>query len=253
MRTGLIAEKVGMSSIFSETGDVIPVTLLEVRGCEVVAVKNEERDGYTAVQLGYKGAKVKNTTKPLRGHYAKAKVTPKKKLIEFRVSRDAILVPGSKISVAHFVPGQFVDVKNLSKGKGFAGVMKRWNFAGLRASHGVSISHRSHGSTGQCQDPGRVPKGKKMAGQMGAKVITQQNLEVVLIDERNSLVLVKGSIPGHNGSFVKISDAVKKSLPANAPFPAGLLEESNKKEQAVEAVEQNNNNAGGSSDESKSN
>jgi large subunit ribosomal protein L3 len=221
MRTGLLAEKLGMTRVFGENGHV-PVTVLKVDDCEVVAARQADKDGYCAVQVGIGKAKAKRVTKPMRGHFAKAKVAPKAKLGEFRVREDALLEPGAGLSVDHFVAGQFVDVCGTSIGKGFAGAMKRHGFRGLRASHGVSISHRSHGSTGQCQDPGRVFKGKKMAGHMGARRTTVQNLEVIGIDRERGLVLVKGAVPGAKGGYVRITDAVKRAVPGNAPYPAGL-------------------------------
>jgi large subunit ribosomal protein L3 len=222
MRTGLLAEKLGMTRVFGETGHV-PVTVLRVDDCEVVAARQLDKDGYYAVQLGIGKAKVKRVTKPMRGHFAKAKVAPKKKIGEFRVREDAMLEPGVALSVDHFVTGQFVDVCGVSIGKGFAGAMKRHGFSGLRASHGVSVSHRSHGSTGQCQDPGKVFKGKEMAGHMGARRSTVQNLEVVGIDRERGLILVKGAVPGAKGGYVRITDAIKRALPGNAPYPAGLV------------------------------
>jgi large subunit ribosomal protein L3 len=222
MRSGVIAKKLGMTRLFTEEGEHVPVTVLKVDNCQVVAVRTEERDGYTAVQLGVGTAKVKNVTKPMRGHFAKAKVEPKRKLTEFRVSPDALLEVGSELTADHFVPGQYVDVVGTSIGKGFAGVMKRHNFGGLRASHGVSISHRSHGSTGQRQDPGKVFKGKKMAGHMGNRRVTVQNLKVVSTDADRGLILVHGAVPGAEGGFVLVRDAVKRKLPEGVPFPAGL-------------------------------
>ncbi|MBC7134610.1 MAG: 50S ribosomal protein L3 [Oceanibaculum nanhaiense] len=224
MRTGLIAQKLGMTRVFNEEGNHIPCTVLKIDGCQVVAVRTEEKDGYNAVQLGVGKAKVKNVSKANRGHFAKANVEPRKKLAEFRVSADALLEPGQEISAAHFIAGQKVDVTGTSIGKGFAGVMKRHNFAGLRASHGVSISHRSHGSTGQRQDPGKVFKGKKMAGHMGDVRVTAQSLEVVASDEDRGLLLVKGAIPGSKGGWVLVRDAVKVKLPEGLPFPAKLIE-----------------------------
>ncbi len=223
MRTGLLAEKLGMTRLFEEDGSHNPITVLRVQDCEVVAARRPERDGYAAVQIGVGKAKVKNVTKPMRGHFAKANVAPKSRLAEFRVSDDALLEPGTALSVEHFVVGQFVDVSGISIGKGFAGAMKRWGFHGLRASHGVSISHRSHGSTGQRQDPGKVFKGKKMAGHMGDRRVTVQNLEVVGVDSERGLVLVRGGVPGARGGYVRITDAVKRALPAEAPYPAGVL------------------------------
>jgi large subunit ribosomal protein L3 len=225
MRTGLLAEKLGMTRLFEDDGTHEPVTVLRVEDCEVVATRRPEREGYAAVQIGIGKAKVKNVTKPMRGHFAKANVAPKARLAEFRVSEDALLEPGTALSVEHFVVGQYVDVTGTSIGKGFAGAMKRWGFRGLRASHGVSISHRSHGSTGQRQDPGKVFKGKKMAGHMGDRRITVQNLEVVGVDKERGLVLVKGAVPGARGGYVRITDAVKRALPKEAPYPAGVLNE----------------------------
>ena len=219
MRTGLIARKLGMSRLFVDDGTHVPVTVLEVGDCRVVSQKTQDRDGYNALQLGWGKAKVKNVTKAMRGHYAKAKVEPMKKLVEFRVSEDALVDVGTELSAAHFVTGQFVDVTGTSIGKGFAGVIKRHGFSGLGASHGVSLSHRSQGSTGQCQDPGKVFKGKKMAGQMGNVRVTTQNLKVVGTDTDRGLVLVRGAVPGSKGGYVRIADAVKKQLPESAPFP----------------------------------
>src|ERR1700739_1714094 len=200
MRTGLIARKLGMTRVFTDEGTHIPVTVLQVDNCQVVAVRTEDRDGYIAVQLGVGSAKTKNVTKPQRGHFAKAKVEPKARLAEFRVSQDALLEVGAEITAAHFVPGQFVDVVGTSIGKGFAGAMKRHNFGGLRASHGVSVSHRSHGSTGNRKDTGKVFKNKKMAGHMGARRVTKLNLKVHDIDAQRGLIYVKGSVPGARGS-----------------------------------------------------
>ena len=222
MRTGLIARKLGMSRLFVSDGSHLPVTVLEVGCCKVVAQKIIDKDGYNALQLGLGKAKVKNITKAMRGHYSKAKVEPMQRLVEFRVSKDALVDVGTELSAAHFLPGQFVDVTGTSIGKGFAGAMKRHGFSGLRASHGVSISHRSLGSTGQCQDPGRVFKGKKMAGQMGNVRVTTQNLKVVATDISRSLALVRGAVPGSRGGYVRISDAVKKQLPDGVPFPCAI-------------------------------
>jgi large subunit ribosomal protein L3 len=222
MRTGIIAEKVGMSRLFTEDGAHVPVTVLKLDQCQVVAVRTADKDGYTAVQLGIGKAKVKNVSKPMRGHFAKAKVEPKKHLAEFRVSADALLEVGVEITAAHFVPGQFVDVAGTTIGKGFAGVMKRWNFAGLEASHGVSVSHRSHGSTGQRQDPGRTFRGKKMAGHMGVGRVTMQNLKVMATDIARGLIIVKGAIPGADGGVVLVTDAAKRQRPKEAPYPAAL-------------------------------
>lgn len=222
MRTGVIAQKLGMSRLFSETGAHIPVTVMQVDQCQVVAVRTPETDGYSAVQLGAGSAKAKNVSKPLRGHFAKAKVLPKRKLVEFRVSDANRLPPGATLAASHFLVGQKVDVTGTSIGKGFAGAMKRHNFSGLRASHGVSISHRSHGSTGQCQDPGKVFKGKKMAGHMGARRTTVQSLEVVKIDEARDLIYLKGAVPGPKTGFVLIKDGEKVPAPEGLPVPAGL-------------------------------
>lgn len=223
MRTGVIAKKVGMSRYYTQDGFHIPVTLLHIDNCQVVTVKNKATDGYNAVQLGTGSAKVKNVSKSLRGHFAKTKIEPKRKLVEFRVDEAALLKAGDQISAAHFIVGQFVDVTGTTQGKGFAGVMKRHNFAGLEASHGVSISHRSHGSTGQRQDPGRVFKGKKMAGHMGNVRCTVQNLEVIAIDEEKGVVCVCGAVPGNKGEYVLIKDSVKRALSSRVPYPAGLV------------------------------
>ena len=223
MRSGVIARKIGMTRVFNETGEHIPVTVLKMDDVQVVSVRNKERDGYNALQLGAGLAKVKNVSKALRGHFGKASVLPKRKLAEFRVTEDAMLDVGSTISPEHFIAGQKVDVVGTSQGKGFAGAMKRHNFSGLRASHGVSVSHRSHGSTGQCQDPGKVFKGKKMAGHMGARRVTTQNLEIVSTDVEEGLLLVQGAVPGSKNGWVFVSDAVKIKRPDEVPFPAGLI------------------------------
>jgi len=209
MRSGVIAKKIGMTRLFAADGAHVPVTVLQIDNLQVVATRSVEKDGYTAVQLGSGKAKVKNVTKPQRGHFAKAGVEPKLKLIEFRVSEDALLNVGDELSAEHFNVGQKIDVTGETKGKGFQGVMKRWNFGGLRATHGVSVSHRSHGSTGQRQDPGKVFKGKKMAGHLGSERVTVQNLEVAKVDEARGLILVKGAVPGSKGSYVLVRDAVK--------------------------------------------
>jgi len=222
MRSGLIAQKVGMTRIFTADGTHVPVTVLKVDTCQVVSTRSVEKDGYVAVQLGAGTAKVKNVSKPARANFAKAKVEPKKKLVEFRVTAENVLEVGTELSAAHFIPGQYVDVTANTIGKGFAGGMKRWNFRGLEATHGVSVSHRSHGSTGQRQDPGKVFKGKKMAGHMGDEQVTTQNLTVVSTDADRGLILVKGSVPGHEGSWVLVRDAVKRKLPDGVPFPAGV-------------------------------
>lgn len=222
MRTGIIARKLGMTRVFDADGTHVPVTVLAMDECQVVAQRTQERDGYTAVQIGAGKAKVKNVTKPERERFAKAGVEPKMKLKEFRVAPDALLEVGASLSAEHFVPGQKVDVTATSIGKGFAGVMKRHNFGGLRASHGVSISHRSHGSTGQRQDPGKVFKGKKMAGHMGDRQRTQQNLQVVRTDAARGLIMLKGSVPGSEGQYVLVRDAVKKPRAKDLPMPAAL-------------------------------
>jgi large subunit ribosomal protein L3 len=222
MRTGLIAQKMGMTRVFTEEGKHVPVTVLKVDNCQVVAVRTEETDGYTAVQLGVGKAKVKNVTQPNRGHYAKAKIEPKRKLVEFRVPKDALLEVGAELSAAHFVAGQFVDVVGTTKGRGFSGVMRRHNFGGLRASHGVSVSHRSHGSTGQRQDPGKVFKNKKMAGHYGVERVTTQNLRVVAADGERGLIMIEGAVPGADGGYVLVKDAVKRKAPKDLPFPAAL-------------------------------
>lgn len=222
IRTGVIGKKLGMTRLYTPEGTHVPVTVVSLEGCQVVSQRTAEKDGYNALQLGAGAAKVKNVTKPMRGHFAKAKVEPKRKLAEFRVPEDAMIAVGSVITADHFVPGQRVDVVGTSIGKGFAGGMKRHNFGGLRASHGVSISHRSHGSTGQCQDPGKVFKGKKMAGHMGDVRVTTQNLEIVKTDVARGLVLIKGAVPGPAGSWVLIKDAIKKALPEDAPRPGAF-------------------------------
>ncbi|ALG69814.1 50S ribosomal protein L3 [Azospirillum thiophilum] len=222
MRSGLIAQKLGMTRVFTDDGQHVPVTVLKVDSCQVVAVRTEDKDGYTAVQLGAGAIKVKNVNKPERGHFAKARVEPKRKLVEFRVDADALIEVGAELSAAHFVAGQFVDVTGTSIGKGFAGAMKRWNFGGLRATHGVSVSHRSHGSTGNRQDPGKVFKNKKMAGHLGDEKVTVLNLQVVSVDEERGLILLKGAVPGAEGGWLRIRDAVKKKAPEGLPFPAGI-------------------------------
>lgn len=239
MRSGVLAQKVGMTRIWTEEGVNLPVTVLKLDNCQVVATRSDELHGYNAVQLGAGTRKVKHTTQAMRGHFAKAQVEPKKKLVEFRVAAENLLNVGDEIVADHFVSGQFVDVAGTSVGKGFAGAMKRHNFGGLRASHGVSVSHRSHGSTGQCQDPGRVFKGKKMAGHMGARRVTVQNLEVVSTDAERGLVLVKGAVPGHKNGWVLVKDAVKKSAPEGAPMPAGLRAAAAEAAPAAEASDGN--------------
>jgi large subunit ribosomal protein L3 len=222
MRTGLVAKKLGMTRLFRDDGTHLPVTVLHLDEVQVVAARTEERDGYNAVQLGWGRAKVKNVSKPNRGHFARAKVEPKAKLAEFRVARDALLETGATLSAAHFVAGQKVDVCGISKGKSFAGAMKRWNFSGLEASHGVSISHRSHGSTGNRQDPGKTFKNKKMAGHLGQERVTTLNLEIAAVDPGKGLLMIKGAVPGAAGGFVLVRDAIKRARAADAPYPAAL-------------------------------
>lgn len=222
MRTGLVAQKLGMSRVFKDDGTHVPVSVLRIDGCQVVAQRTVERDGYSALQLGVGEVKVKNLTKPVRGHFAKAGVEPKRKLAEFRVDPEMLVEVGATFTADHFIPGQLVDVTGISIGKGFAGPMKRYNFGGLRATHGVSVSHRSHGSTGNRQDPGRTFKGKKMAGHMGDRQVTVLNLEVVRADVERGLVLIKGAVPSAKGGWVLIRDAVKKKLPEGVPQPGAF-------------------------------
>lgn len=222
MRSGLIAVKLGMTRIYTEEGTQVPVTVLKVDNCQVVAQKTNEKHGYTAVQLGVGVAKIKRLSKAERGHFAAAKVEPKRKLQEFRVSPDNTMPVGSEVTVDHFVAGQYVDVTGTSLGKGFQGGMKRWNFRGLRATHGVSVSHRSIGSTGNRQDPGKVFKNKKMPGQMGSETVTTQNIVVVRTDKDRGLIMLKGSVPGSKGGWVSVRDAVKRKLPGSAPKPGAF-------------------------------
>lgn len=224
MRSGVIVQKVGMTRLFTDDGQHVPVTVLKLDNCQVVAQRTEDKDGYNAVQLGSGFRKVKRTTNAMRGHFAKAKVEPKRKLAEFRVTADNLIDIGAELAANHFLEGQKIDATGVSIGKGFAGAMKRHNFGGLRASHGVSISHRSHGSTGQCQDPGKVFKGKKMAGHMGDTRITTQNLTVVKTDVMRGLIMVKGAVPGSKGGWVLLRDAVKRPLPEGVPMPAAIVE-----------------------------
>ena len=227
MPTGLIAKKVGMTRLFQADGRHVPVTVLQLEELQVVGRREADRDGYTAVQLGAGSAKAKNVAKPQRGHFGKAEVEPKAKLAEFRVAEDAVLEVGATISADHYVSGQIVDIQGVTQGKGFQGGMKRWGFGGLRATHGVSVSHRSLGSTGQRQDPGKVFKNKKMAGQMGNKNRTQQNLEIVSTDVERGLIFVKGSVPGSKGGYLLVKDSVKVARHADAPYPAGLKQAAN--------------------------
>jgi large subunit ribosomal protein L3 len=227
MRSGVIAQKLGMTRIFTDGGEHVPVTVLRIDQCRVVAHRTVEKNGYTALQLGAGLAKVKNVTRAERGHFAVAKVEPASKLAEFRVSPENMIDVGAEITADHFVPGQYVDVTGTSIGRGFAGGMKRHNFGGLRASHGVSVSHRSHGSTGQRQDPGKVFKGKKMAGHMGDARVTTQNLKVAMIDVERGLVLVRGAVPGAKGGWVLLRDAVKAAVPENAPKPGATRAQAN--------------------------
>jgi len=222
MRTGVIAKKLGMARFFDEAGAHVPVTVLSLEGCQVVGQRTADKDGYVALQLGAGAKKAKNTSKAMRGHFAKAQVEPKRTLAEFRVSEDNLIDVGAEITADHFLPGQKIDITGVTVGKGFQGAMKRWNFGGLRATHGVSVSHRSHGSTGQRQDPGRTFKGKKMAGHLGQETVTTLNLTVWRVDVERGLILVKGAVPGTEGSFVKIRDAVKSARPADVPFPGGV-------------------------------
>jgi len=222
MRCGVIVRKLGMSRVFNDKGEHIPVTVLRLEDAEVLSTKTVEKDGYTAVQLGFHNKKLKHTNKPMRGVFSKSKSEPKERVAEFRVSKEALLKVGDKLSVNHYVTGQKVDVVGISQGKGFAGSMKRHNFGGMQASHGFSISHRAHGSTGNSQDPGRTWKGKKMAGQYGNVRITTQNLTVVKLIENENLILVQGSVPGSKNGVVMLKDAIKSKVPDAAPFPAGL-------------------------------
>ena len=222
MRTGVIAKKLGMARFFDEVGAHVPVTVLSLEGCQVVGQRTAERDGYVALQLGAGAKKAKNTSKAMRGHFAKSEVEPKHRLVEFRVSEDNLIDVGAEITADHFVAGQKIDVTATTVGKGFAGAMKRWNFGGLRATHGVSVSHRSHGSTGQRQDPGRTFKGKKMAGHLGQETVTTLNVTVWRIDVERGLILVRGAVPGSDGAYVKLRDAVKSALPADAPKPGAF-------------------------------
>ena len=239
MRSGVIAQKVGMTRVFTDAGEHVPVTLLKLDGCQVVAHRTKDKNGYTALQLGIGRAKVKNVGKAERARFAVAQVEPKMKLAEFRVNDDGLIPVGAEITADHFVVGQFVDVTGTTIGKGFAGAMKRWNFGGLRASHGVSVSHRSHGSTGGRQDPGKTFKNKKMAGHLGAERVTTQNLRVVQLDVERGLILVEGSVPGHRGGYIFVRDAVKRALPKDAPKPGKFKDAAAKADGAAAASEEN--------------
>ena len=238
MRTGVIAKKMGMTRLFQDDGRHVPVTVLQLDGVQVVSIRDKNKDGYTAVQLGAGSAKAKNVAKPQRGHFGKAEVEPKAYLAEFRVDEDAVLEVGAELSADHFVAGQMVDIQGRTQGKGFAGGMKRWGFGGMRATHGVSVSHRALGSTGQRQDPGKVFKNKKMAGHMGDKNRTQQNLEIVSTDAARGLIFVKGSVPGSKGGWLIVKDAVKVERHADAPYPAGLRAKEHDEESHVASVEE---------------
>ncbi|WP_323770808.1 50S ribosomal protein L3 [Antarctobacter sp.] len=235
MRSGVIAKKIGMTRLFMEDGKQIPVTVLQLDNLQVVAQRTNDQHGYTAVQLGAGNAKVKRVSQAMRGHFAVAKVEPKRKVVEFRVAPENLIEVGEEIIADHYFEGQFVDVSGITIGKGFAGGMKRHNFGGLRATHGVSVSHRSHGSTGQCQNPGKVFKGKKMAGHMGSVRVTTQNLQVVRTDSDRGIIMIKGAVPGPKGSWVTIKDAVKKPAPENVILPAALM---SSKREAMKAAEE---------------
>jgi large subunit ribosomal protein L3 len=237
IRTGLLTKKLGMTRLFNADGEHVPVTVLKLDECQVTGLRTKDKHGYTALQLGGGKAKVKNVPKPMREYFAKSKIEPKRKLIEFRVSEDALLEVGAELKADHFKPGQFVDVTSNSIGKGFAGPMKRWNFGGLRATHGVSIRHRSHGSTGHRQDPGRVFKGKKMAGHMGDRRITTLNLEVAAIDAEQGLVFIKGSVPGSEGAWVRVRDSIKNKKPRVKHAPEADHKKDKKADKAAKPAE----------------
>ena len=249
MRTGVIAKKLGMTRFFDEDGVHVPVTVLSLDGCQVTAQRTKDKDGYVALQLGAGAKKAKNTSQAMRGHFAKALVEPKHIVAEFRVDEDGLIEVGAEFTADHFVPGQKVDIQGVTVGKGFAGAIKRWHFGGLRATHGVSVSHRSHGSTGQRQDPGKVFKNKKMAGHLGQDNRTTQNITVWRVDVERGLIMVKGAVPGAEGSYVKIRDAIKKALPKEAPKPGGIrkahVEAAAAAEAPVESTEVSGNEAGG--------
>ncbi len=235
MRTGVLAKKLGMTRFFDEAGSHVPVTVLSLDGCQVVAHRTAEKDGYVALQLGAGAKKAKNTSQPLRGHFAKALVEPKHEVGEFRVSPDNLIEVGAEITADHFVPGQRVDIQGVTIGKGFQGAIKRWNFGGMRATHGVSVSHRAHGSTGQRQDPGKVFKGKKMAGHLGVETVTTQNLTVWRVDAERGLIMIRGAVPGAEGGWVRVRDAVKKALPVAAPMPGAFRKAGAQVEAGVES------------------
>jgi len=222
MRSGLVAQKVGMTRIFNDAGEHVPVTVLKLENCQVVAQRTQEKNGYTALQLGVGTVKVKNVSKAERTRFAIVKIEPKRKLVEFRVDPKNMIEVGAELTAEHFLPGQLVDVTGTSIGKGFAGPMKRWNFGGLRATHGVSVSHRSHGSTGNRQDPGKVFKNKKMAGHLGDERVTTQNVKVVKVDAEQGLIMLRGSVPGSKGGWVLVRDAIKHDIPKDAPKPGAL-------------------------------
>jgi len=236
MRTGVIARKLGMTRLFDEAGTHVPVTVLSLDGCQVTAQRTQEKDGYVALQLGAGAKKAKNTSKAERGHFAKALVEPKRHVVEFRVSEDNLIDVGAELSADHFLPGQKVDVSGVTVGKGFAGAIKRWNFGGMRATHGVSVSHRAHGSTGQRQDPGKVFKGKKMAGHMGQDNVTTLNLTVFRVDVERGLILIKGAVPGTEGTWVKIRDAIKSAPPKDLPRPGSTKQSVAAKAEADKAA-----------------
>jgi large subunit ribosomal protein L3 len=236
MRTGVIAKKLGMTRFFDEAGVHVPVTVLSLDGCQVVAQKTMDKDGYVALQLGAGAKKVKNTSQGMRGHFAKALVEPKRKLAEFKVSEDNLIEVGAELTADHYLEGQPVDITGVTVGKGFQGGMKRWNFGGLRATHGVSVSHRSLGSTGNRQDPGKTFKGKKMAGHMGQENVTTLNLTVFRVDVERGLILIKGAVPGTEGTYVKIRDAVKKAAPADLPTPGAFRKAGGAQAEAAPAV-----------------
>jgi large subunit ribosomal protein L3 len=252
MRTGVIAKKLGMTRFFDEDGAHVPVTVLSLDGCQVTAQRTKDKDGYVALQLGAGSKKAKNESKALRGHFGKAQVEPKAVVAEFRVDEDGLIEVGAEFTADHFVPGQKVDISGVTIGKGFAGAIKRWHFGGLRATHGVSVSHRSHGSTGQRQDPGKVFKNKKMAGHLGQDNRTTQNITVWRVDVERGLILVKGAVPGAQGSYVKVRDAVKKALPKDAPKPGAIRKAQAEQaapaaqaEAPVESTQVSGNEAGG--------